>query len=208
MTKIKLCGLTRPEDIQGANGLSPDYVGFVFAPRSRRYVPPEAAAALREQLRPGIAAVGVFVDASPEMVAGLLNCGVLDMAQLHGREDAAYLTALRDLTDKPLIQAFRIQTERDVLTAEHSQADYVLLDSGAGTGMTFDWNLLQRIRRPYFLAGGLDAGNVGGAISALHPFAVDVSSGIESGGVKDYEKMRQFVRAVRGADGKEQNHDQ
>lgn len=208
MTRIKLCGLTRPQDIQGANGLSPDYVGFVFAPRSRRYVPPEAAAALRERLRPGIAAVGVFVDAAPEMVAGLLNRGVLDMAQLHGGEDAAYLTALRTLTDKPLIQAFRIQTERDVLAAEHSQADYVLLDSGAGTGTTFDWNLLQRIRRPYFLAGGLDAGNVGGAISALHPFAVDVSSGIESGGVKDYEKMRQFVRAVRGADGKEQNYDQ
>ena len=102
MTKITLCGLTRPEDIQGANGLSPDYVGFVFAPRSRRYVPPEAAAALREQLRPGIAAVGVFVDASPEMVAGLLNCGVLDMAQLHGRRPGRRQCGRRNLSAAPL----------------------------------------------------------------------------------------------------------
>lgn len=205
MTKIKLCGLSRPCDIEAANALSPDYVGFVFAAKSRRYVTVEQAVRLRRLLHPGISAVGVFVKESPEAVAGLLEQGVIDMAQLHGGEGEEYIAALRRLTDKPLIQAFRIDTEQDVLTAHHSTADYVLLDSGTGgTGTSFDWRLLDHIERPYFLAGGLDAGNVANAIAALHPYAVDVSSGIETDGRKDSDKMTRFVHAVRGINGKDE----
>ena len=205
MTKIKLCGMKRPQDIQAANELLPAYIGFVFAPKSRRYVHPDRAEELRRMLNPGIIPVGVFVNETPETVAALLDRGIIDIAQLHGKEDAAYIRRLRQLTKKPLIQAFRVDTPADVAAAQASPADYVLLDSGAGgTGTCFDWSLLQDIQRPYFLAGGLTPENVGGAVATLHPYAVDVSSGIETDGAKDKEKMTQFVRAVRGVPGKDE----
>lgn len=197
MTKIKLCGLTRPEDIAAANALEPDFVGFVFAPKSRRCVTAEQARALRSQLAPSIQAVGVFVDKAPEQVAALLEEGIIDLAQLHGREDENYLERLRALTEKPIIQAFPIKTPNDLERAQSSSADYILLDSGAGTGTTFDWGLLTSVRRPYFLAGGLGPDNVAQAIRTLHPWGVDVSSGIETGGVKDFHKMAAFAAAVR-----------
>lgn len=197
MTKIKLCGLTRPEDITAANALEPDFVGFVFAPKSRRYVTGEQARTLRNQLSSSIQAVGVFVDEEPEQVAALLEAGIIDLAQLHGREDEGYLERLRALTEKPIIQAFQIKTPNDLERAKSSSADYILLDSGAGTGTTFDWGLLTSVRRPYFLAGGLGPDNVVQAVRTLHPWGVDVSSGIETGGVKDFHKMAAFVAAVR-----------
>ena len=197
MTKIKLCGLSRPCDIRAANRLRPEYIGFVFAPNSRRYVTAERAAELRALLAPGIQAVGVFVDAPPETVAGLLEGGVIDLAQLHGTEDEAYLSRLRALTDKPVIQAFRIRSEEDCLTARRSSADYILLDSGAGTGKAFDWSLIRELGRPYFLAGGLGPENVAASVRLLRPYAVDVSSGIETEGKKDPQKMADFVSAVR-----------
>lgn len=197
MTKIKLCGLTRPEDIAAANALEPDFVGFVFSPKSRRCVTAEQAGALRNRLSPAIRAVGVFVDEEPERVAALLEDGIIDLAQLHGREDENYLERLLALTEKPIIQAFTIKTPEDLERAQSSLADYILLDSGAGTGITFDWGLLTSVRRPYFLAGGLGPDNVVQAIRTLHPWGVDVSSGIETGGVKDFHKMAAFVAAVR-----------
>lgn len=197
MTKIKLCGLTRPEDIAAANALEPDFVGFVFAPKSRRCVTAEQARALRSQLAPSIQAVGVFVDEEPERVAALLEDGIIDLAQLHGGEDEDYLERLRALTEKPIIQAFLIKTPNDLERAQSSSADHILLDSGAGTGTTFDWGLLTSVRRPYFLAGGLGPDNVAQAIGFLHPWGVDVSSGIETGGVKDFHKMAAFLAAVR-----------
>ena len=200
MTKIKLCGLSRPCDIEAVNELNPDYIGFVFASKSRRYVTYEKAAELKSRLSPEIQAVGVFVNEPLQNVAKLLQKGVIDMAQLHGDEDEDYITQLRQLTNKPVIQAFRIKTAKDVNTAQESRADYILLDSGAGTGTVFDWELVKSIRRPYFLAGGLDADNVTDAVKALHPFAVDVSSGIETGGVKDKSKMAAFAAAVRKED--------
>ena len=198
MTKIKLCGLSRPCDIEWANALMPDYIGFVFAQKSKRYVSPERAKALREGLDSIIRAVGVFVNEAPEAVADLLNTGVIDMAQLHGGEDEEYIKALRGLTDKPLIKAFRVDGYADLEKARQSSADYVLLDNGAGgTGTAFDWALLKGFDRPYFLAGGLGPGNVRQAIMALDPFAVDVSSGIETNGAKDYMKMTAFMNAAR-----------
>ena len=197
MTKIKLCGLSRPEDIQAANRLRPDYVGFVFAPKSRRFVTPTQAKALKEALDEGIQAVGVFVDAPVDQVARLLHEGVIDVAQLHGHEEDGYIQMLRRQTERPIWQAFQVRCVGDLVPAQTSAADCILLDSGAGTGKVFDWALLPYINRPYFLAGGLDAANVTDALRQAHPYGVDVSSGIESDGRKDREKMAQFVAAVR-----------
>ena len=196
MTKIKLCGLSRLCDIEAANGLKLDYIGFVFASKSKRYVTYEKATELKSRLSPEIQAVGVFVNEHPQDVVKLLQNGIIDIAQLHGNEDEDYITHLRLLIDKPIIKAFRIETSQDVIKAEQSTADFVLLDSGAGTGMVFDWQLIQNIKRPYFLAGGLGVDNVSSAIDALHPYAVDASSSIETDGIKDKTKMAAFAAAV------------
>lgn len=199
--KIKLCGLMRPCDIEAVNELQPDYIGFVFAKKSRRYVSPEKVEKLKGMLAPGIQAVGVFVNEEPAQIVSLLEAGTIDVAQLHGQESETEIRRLRELTDHPLIQAFRIDTEQDVERANASTADYVLLDSGAGgTGTVFDWDLLQAIRRPYFLAGGLDTENLGTVKAKLNPYGIDVSSGIETDGYKDKEKMTAFVAAARKED--------
>ena len=196
--KIKICGLTRVQDIQTANALQLDYIGFVFAPKSKRYVAPEQAKRLRRQLAPGIQAVGVFVNAPPEQVAAMLADGTIDIAQLHGQENAAYLARLFSLTRAPIWQAFRIESAADISRANASPADLVLLDHGAGgTGESFDWNLLHGMSRPFILAGGLTPQNAAEAIAQAHPYAVDTSSGCETNGVKDPAKMQAFVNAVR-----------
>ena len=200
MTRIKLCGLSRCCDIEAANELKPEYVGFVFAQKSKRYITTEKARELKRILSPDIQTVGVFVKEKPECVAELLNKGIIDIAQLHGGEDEDYMNKLRQLTDKPIIKAFRITSAVDIYKAEQCRADYVLLDSGAGTGTVFDWELIQNIKRPYFLAGGLSPENAEDAVKKLTPYAVDVSSGIETDGVKDKYKMAAFIAAVRKED--------
>lgn len=203
MTKIKLCGLSRACDIEAVNRLCPDYIGFVFAAGSRRLVSRKTAEALRCRLKPGIQAVGVFVNEDIVKVAELLQAGIIDLAQLHGSETEEYIRQLRRLTSRPIIKAFRIDGEGDVRAAAASSADLVLLDSGSGgTGTAFDWGLLKEVKRPYFLAGGLDADNAAAAIRTLRPYGVDVSSGIERLGYKDPEKMKAFVDAVRKEDEK------
>lgn len=200
MTRIKLCGLSRSCDIEAANRLKPEYIGFVFASKSKRYITPGKAADLKRLLRQNIRAVGVFVNEAPENIARLLNSGTIDICQLHGREEERYIKRLRQLTDRPIIKAFRIESASDIETVNRCAADAVLLDSGAGTGTVFDWKLIQGIKRPYFLAGGLGVDNVAAAVKLLHPFAVDVSSGIETDGVKDQMKMAEFIAAVRKED--------
>ena len=199
--KIKICGLKRMEDIRAVNDLKPDYIGFVFARQSHRFVTDEEVRVLREQLDPGILPVGVFVNEDPARVAGLLEEGILAMAQLHGQEDEAYVYTLRQLTDRPLIKAISVSGWEDIARANAFPADYILLDHGAGgSGRAFDWSLSERMQRPYFLAGGLHAGNVREALRDTHPFAVDVSSGVETERKKDIGKMRDFIRAVREQD--------
>lgn len=200
MTRVKMCGLRRAEDIEAANRLMPEYIGFVFAPASRRFISLEEAAALRQALSLGIRAVGVFVDEDAETVARLLESGVIDIAQLHGNEDEAYIARLKARTGKPVIRAFRVKNAEDLRAAEASPADMILLDAGAGDGKTFDWSMLSSVSRPYFLAGGLTPENTAEAVKRYHPFAVDVSSGIETDGFKDCNKMRAFMRAVREGD--------
>ena len=197
MTKIKLCGLSRQCDIEWANELKPDYIGFVFWSKSKRNVSPEKANELKALLSPDIKAVGVFVNEPVQNVAKLLNNNIIDIAQLHGSEDEEYISKLRTLTNKPIIKAFLLKSKDDAQKAEKSTADHILLDSGMGTGKGFDRSLLKNISHPYFLAGGLYPENVADAIETLSPFAVDVSSGIETDNFKDKNKMAAFVKAVR-----------
>ena len=195
MTKIKLCGLSRVEDIEVANKLLPEFVGFIFWKKSRRYISPNDAAALKNILDKKISAVGVFVNEKIETVAEIAK--FLDLIQLHGEEDDNYISTLRNYTDKKIIQAFKIKTADDLQPAKNSRADFILLDSGAGTGEIFNWQLLKDFEREYFLAGGLTCENVSDAVKNLKPFAVDVSSGIETGGFKDAAKMKNFVKLVK-----------
>ena len=197
MTKIKLCGLTRPCDIEYVNELLPEYIGFVFVPKSRRYISPEKAEVLREHLDDRITPVGVFVDEKIEVIADLIKRKIIDIVQLHGNESEQYIEDLRRVIDCPVIKAFRIESEADIVSANNSSADYVLLDSGGGTGKVFDHSLLKDIARPYFLAGGLTPENVETAVKQLKSFAVDVSSSLETDGFKDKIKMTAFVNAVR-----------
>ena len=197
MTKIKLCGLTRPCDIEYVNELLPEYIGFVFAPKSRRYISPEKAEVLREHLDDRITPVGVFADEKIEIIADLIKRKIIDIVQLHGNESEKYITGLRRVIDCPVIKAFRIESEADIVSANNSSADYILLDSGGGTGKVFDHLLLKDIARPYFLAGGLTPENVETAVKQLKSFAVDVSSSLETDGFKDKIKMTAFVNAVR-----------
>ena len=203
MTRIKFCGLTRKCDIEAVNELGPEYIGFVFWPRSKRVVTREQASELKAMLDPSIKAVGVFVDEDIEVVKSLLNDDIIDIAQLHGSEDGTYINDLKMSTGKPVIKAFKIRSEYDGRQAEESPADMVLLDSGMGTGKTFNWEIIKGVKRPFFLAGGLAPDNAAEAIRELHPYALDVSSGIETEGIKDTKKMTDFYEAVR----KEDEHD-
>lgn len=138
MTKIKFCGLTRPCDIEAANEIKPDYIGFVFAPKSKRRVSYKQAVDLKNLLSKDIKAVGVFLNEDIDQVISLLNLGIIDAAQLHGSESADYIRRLQQETGKPVIKAFQIHSEEDVSAAEQTNADYIILDAGTGEGKTFD----------------------------------------------------------------------
>ena len=202
MTKIKLCGMMQPKDVIAAAVLKADYVGFILTEGFRRSVVLgtfcELASYLDDYDRDA-KKVGVFVNEPIENIMEYY-AEMLDVIQLHGDESDKYIARLRELSGKPIIKAFRIKTEEDVRLAQRCTADYVLLDSGTGTGRTFDHSLIKGITRPYFLAGGLTAQNVGEAIRTLHPFAVDASSCLETDGKKDKAKMTEFVNAVRRKD--------
>jgi len=197
MARVKMCGMMTLEDIEIVNELRPDYIGFVFAQFSKRYVTYENARKMKELLDPSIKAVGVFVDENPKIVASAANDDVIDLIQVHGSEGPGEIERIKAFTTKTVIQAIKVHSKEDILLAMQSPADGILLDSGMGSGETFDWSLLEPIRRPYMLAGGLNPENVVDAIRRCHPFAVDVSSGIETDGKKDREKMQAFIQAVR-----------
>lgn len=248
MTKIKFCGMMCEADIKAANEIKPDFVGFVFAPKSKRCVSRSSAEKLKSMLDPSIKAVGVFVDAPVADVAQLVRDNVIDVIQLHGSENECFVEELKNelnglssgsllnqsrnnhLGQVPIIKACRANSAQDIKETIEFPCDYLLFDNGpGGTGKNFDWAPLKETMRPsnfedpleskasrcklqklanngcdfgnpfrpYFLAGGLDAQNVAKAISELHPYAVDVSSGIETEGTKDIQKMKAFAAAVR-----------
>ena len=195
--KIKLCGMFRPEDIGYVNEVKPDYVGFVLAEGFRRRIIRDQAADFRKELDPAIPAVGVFVNNSCEEIISYLQEGIIQMAQLHGSETEEDIQYIKAVTGKPVMKAVKVISRYDAEAWLDSSADYLLFDSGTGSGVTFDWSALIDIDRKFFLAGGLNAGNLMTAIVSVHPYAVDLSSGVETDGVKDLEKMREVVRLVR-----------
>jgi len=200
MTKIKICGLSREEDIEYANICRPDYVGFVFAPSKRR-ISAEKAKDLRALLDPEIVCVGVFVNETVDAVADIFTSGIIDMVQLHGDEDAVFLRKLRSIVDVPVIKAVRVD---GTLILPDMDPDYFMFDAPSatlrgGSGETFRWDSVCGYDKDYFLAGGINADNVEMAIKQLDPFCVDVSSGVETDGKKDLDKMSEMVRKVRGS---------
>lgn len=199
MTKIKICGLSRPCDIEHVNEAKPDFCGFIInVPKSKRNVSPDTVRQLVKNLSPDVKPVGVFVNAPMDEIAALTEDGTLAYVQLHGKEDEAYIAALREKIHVPIIQAFKVTCPEDVAHAQQSSADYILLDNGSGgTGKTFDWSHLRDITRPYILAGGLGPDNLGLAVSQLAPWGVDLSSGVETDGFKDKNKVLAAVQAVR-----------
>ena len=199
MTKIKICGLRRPEDIAYVNEAKPDFAGFIIdVPKSRRNVPREKVRELNALLSHEILPVGVLVNAPMETILSLVTDGTLKAVQLHGQESQSYLEELKKQVAVPLIRAFSIRSPEDLTEAEKSPADFVLLDNGAGgTGETFDWSLLSSFDRLFFLAGGLRLENITEAVSRFHPYALDLSSGVETDGYKDKEKIIAAVAAVR-----------
>ena len=199
MAKIKLCGLMTAQDAEYCNIVKPDLAGMVFAPGRRRTVSHEQAVTIRDALDASIPAVGVFIDARIAEIASLAERGIIQFVQLHGNEDNAYIYELRKNVDILIIQAFRVQSTTEMHSAERSDADIVLLDGGAGEGKEFNWKHLRYFTRPFFLAGGLNPIRVKHAIALHEPYGVDVSSGIETDGKKDLEKMQAFVDAVRSA---------
>ena len=199
MTKIKICGLFRECDVEAVNEVRPDWCGFIVNfPRSHRNLSPDAVRALRAKLDAGIAPVGVFEDQPAEDVAALLNDGTISAAQLHGHENADYIARLRRLAPgRAVWKAFKIREPADLDAANACPADLVVLDNGYGTGASFDWSLAEGVTRPYLLAGGLTPENIPDAVSRLHPWGLDISSGVETDKLKDREKIKAAVRAAR-----------
>ncbi len=195
--KVKICGLSRPADIEAVNQYLPDYAGFIINfPKSHRNCTPEQVQALHAQLSDSIPAVGVTVNQPLETVAALLEQGVIDIAQLHGQEDESYICELKRRTGKPVWKAFRIRSADDLDAARASSADMILLDNGYGTGETFDWTLVRDIGRPFILAGGLCESNISDA-AKMQPDAMDISSGVETNRVKDPEKICILIERIR-----------
>lgn len=199
-TKIKICGIYRPQDIDFVNEAKPDYIGFVFYKKSHRNVTPNQAKNLKAMLSNVIQAVGVFVDDDKEYIAKLANDNTIDLIQLHGNEDSEYIAELKKLTNKPIIKAIQIQNTEDlekIETTFNAESDYVMFDSGKGSGQMFNWGIAGEVEKPIFVAGGLNAENVVDAIRIFKPFAVDISSGVETNKVKDKEKIVEIVNLVR-----------
>lgn len=195
---VKFCGIRRLEDVRAVNKTLPDMAGFILVKGRKRYISPEKVCELRQKLDPSVKVVGVFIDEDIEEVKRLLADGIIDIAQLHGNESDEYIRELKASTDAYVIKAIGIRNADDVLRAEASPADLVIVDSpGGGTGNTFDWDLLQKIERPYILAGGISIENIEEAAAKLNPYGVDVSSGIETNGFKDEDKMKAFMALIK-----------
>ena len=199
MAKIKICGLSRDVDAEFVNAAKPDFVGFIIGvPFSKRNIDINRAERMRSLIDEKIPTVGVFINYPIKDIAQLVNRGIINIVQLHGSEDEEYIKALRELIPHTEIwKAFVVKSADDISNAEKSSADRVLLDSGTGCGKTFDWSAVSEINREFILAGGLNSENIPNAISQVNPWAVDLSSGVETDGVKDREKILKAVKAAK-----------
>jgi phosphoribosylanthranilate isomerase len=196
MAKCKICGLFREQDIEFANEAKPDFVGFVFSEKSKRFVDAKKAELLKKNLLAEIVAVGVFVNAKIDFIHALYKNKIIEVAQLHGGESDEYIEKLKDKTG---IKITRVIAQSQVLHTTAKLTDYILLDSHTpGSGKAFDWKPLKNIdlSKNIFLAGGVNLGNISSALE-LNPFAIDVSSGAETNGIKDREKIFKLVEICR-----------
>ena len=192
MTKVKICGLSTKEAVKTAVSAGADYIGFVFAP-SKRQVTVEQATELAKFIPSHIQKVGVFVSPSRAELLEAVDKVGLDFVQVHGQ----VVDKLFENLPCGSIQAVQVDGDGHV---PNSQADYLLFDApAAGSGQTFDWEQLDttELAQPFFIAGGLNEDNVARAIQHFSPFAVDVSSGVETDGQKDHEKIRRFIERVK-----------
>jgi len=201
MAKVKICGLTREEDIDAVNEVLPDYIGFVFA-ESKRKIDENRAAELKKRLDPRIKAVGVFVNDVPERIIRLCRNRIIDVVQLHGDEDETYIKQLKKHVSNEIIRAIRVRNKDDIENAMNYSADFLLFDTYreglyGGSGKTFDWLLVTAVNRPFFLAGGINPENAIHAIKTVNPYCIDVSSGVETNGVKDPGKIADIVTIAR-----------
>ncbi len=204
MVKVKICGIKTLQDVEFVNRQKPDFTGFVFYPLSKRYVSLITARSLKAKLNKKIKSIGVFVNAPPEEIAAAAELGIIDLVQLHGDEGNAYIAELKKICKLPIIKAVQVQDENDIKRADYYNCDYLLFDTYSqsargGTGRQFNTKLLKgvKIHKAYFIAGGLDPENVRRAIKGLKPYAVDVSSGVETDG-KDSKKIKAFIKQVKG----------
>ena len=196
MARVKICGINSPEDVEIVNELKPDYVSFAFY-KNKRQVTYEKARKLKQLLDKDIRVIGVFVDENTNVVASAANDDLLDVIEFHGNEGPGEIERIKAFTSKPIIQGFRIRSRADVEIALDSHADSILMYSDSECGVPMDWKLLTNVTRPYFLAGGLNADNIEKAIKICHPFAVSVTTGVETDGIKDREKMAAFIKIAR-----------
>lgn len=192
MAKIKICGLKRLEDIEYANELMPDFVGFILSDGFKRSIKPQQAVQLKAKLSDNIKAVGVFVDEPAEAIDCFLRQGVIDIVQLHGSETPEFCSKI----NAPVIKMLK-PTDFDKISQYEPYVDYFLFDSGTGTGKTFDWSKIPKTQKPFFLAGGLNKENIPLAIKTVNPYAVDLSSCVETDGCKDYIKIKEVMECVR-----------
>ncbi len=196
MARVKICGINSPEDVEIVNELKPDYVSFAFY-KNKCQVTYEKARKLKQLLDKDIRVIGVFVDENTNVVASAANDDLLDVIEFHGNEGPGEIERIKAFTSKPIIQGFRIRSRADVKVALDSHADNILMYSSSESGVPMDWKLLTNVTRPYFLAGGLNADNIEKAIKICHPFAVSVTTGVETDGIKDREKMAAFIKMAR-----------
>ncbi len=190
MAKIKICGLRRKEDIEYVNELKPDFIGFILTDGFKRSIGEEQAAVLKAGLDKSIKAVGVFVNDDAVKINRLVNEGIIDIVQLHGQESSEFCDKIKG----PVIKYF--SPDMFNRTDEYN-TDYFLFDSGTGTGKTFDWSKVPKTDKPFFLAGGLNADNIKQAVREINPYCIDLSSAVETNGVKDYNKIKQVMECTK-----------
>lgn len=214
-TRIKICGITREQDLRAAVDAGADAIGFVFYPKSPRYIAPARLAALAPAMPPFVSGVGLFVNASVEQVREAVDAGPIALLQFHGDETAEQCAAIAAAVKRPFVRAYRVKPDTSAADLLESEAQYrtasawfsgLLLDTWVdaygGAGKVFDWSLIPKELAPrVVLSGGLSVQNVTGAVMRVRPLAVDISSGVEeSKGIKDARKIAAFVDAVRAAD--------
>lgn len=215
VTRIKICGLTSKVDVQAALQLNVHALGFVFYPNSPRFIDLDQAEKLIALVPPFVTKVGLFVNATKEQVAAVLAVAPVDLLQFHGDESPEQCHLIADAMKRPFIRALRVKSGMNAIDLLQYEAQYrassrwfssllldTYVDSFGGSGKVFDWTIIPKELAPrVVLSGGLTAHNVSDAVAQLHPYAVDVSSGVEKAkGIKDAVKMHAFINAVHAAD--------